>query len=100
MELPLALEDRARVDEFQRKHQTRLLALLFTDMVGSTELERDLGDLPGAALIEEHHKTVRTILSSFPEGAEISTGGRSARLMARSGWRCSSVAGPSASRQA
>ncbi|HWX19891.1 MAG TPA: YfiR/HmsC family protein [Candidatus Binatia bacterium] len=77
MYLPLAPADRAKVGEFQRKHHTRLLALLFTDVVGSTELTRDLGDVPSAELVEVHHETVRRVLRSFSEGDEISVSGDS-----------------------
>ena len=44
MALPLALEPRAKVEQFRRKHRTAMLALLFTDLVGSTKLKNDLGD--------------------------------------------------------
>ena len=54
MELPLASEHRTKVGEFQRKHHTRLLALLFTDIVGSTDLKRELGDFPAVTIIQNN----------------------------------------------
>ena len=77
MDLPLAARERVRVEAFQRKHHVRLLALVFTDIVGSTNLKRTLGDLKAVELIQAHHATVREIVFGFSEGEEISTGGDS-----------------------
>lgn len=38
---------RARVEEFQRAHRIELVTMLFTDVVGSTELKQRLGDRAG-----------------------------------------------------
>jgi class 3 adenylate cyclase len=40
------------------KLQTGLVALLFTDIVGSTALKQQLGDWVGAGVIEQHHQLV------------------------------------------
>src|SRR5580693_9157985 len=40
----IAIERRAKVEEFQRKHRAGLLTLLFTDIVDSTKLKQRLGD--------------------------------------------------------
>jgi len=40
----IAIERRAKVGEFQRKHRTGLLTLLFTDIIDSTKLKQSLGD--------------------------------------------------------
>ncbi|MBI3414742.1 MAG: protein kinase [Verrucomicrobia bacterium] len=77
MSLPLALEYRSRVEEFQHRHRVGLVTLLFTDMVGSTQLKQDLGDHSAVALIQQHHTLVREALQSFKEAAEISTAGDS-----------------------
>jgi len=77
MNLPLAAEERARVEEFRRRHRTGLVTLLFTDMVGSTRIKQALGDRDGVALIQNHHARVREILGQFKEGEEISTAGDS-----------------------
>jgi len=36
----LASDDRARVEEFRRKHRTGLMTLVFTDLVDSVALRR------------------------------------------------------------
>lgn len=77
MDFQVALEHRARVEEFQRQHRIGLLTLLFTDLVGSTKLKQDLGDRRAVALIQAHHAVVRDILKRFKEAEEISTAGDS-----------------------
>jgi class 3 adenylate cyclase len=53
----------------------RMLAtILFTDLVGSTEKARALGDAAWAALLSEHHGAVRRQLGRFG-GEEIDTAG-------------------------
>jgi class 3 adenylate cyclase/Flp pilus assembly protein TadD len=66
-----------RIQAFSRKHQTGLVTLVFTDLVGSTQLKQRLGDWLGVRRIQEHHDTVRGLLAQFPEAAEISTAGDS-----------------------
>ena len=66
-----------RIQAFGRKHQTGLVTLVFTDLVGSTQLKQRLGDWLGVRRIQEHHETVRGLLAQFPEAAEISTAGDS-----------------------
>ncbi|MBI4660960.1 MAG: protein kinase [Verrucomicrobia bacterium] len=77
MNLQMALDHRSQVEEFRRKHRTWLVTLLFTDIVGSTQIKQALGDRQGVALIQQHHALVREILRQFKEGAEISTAGDS-----------------------
>lgn len=77
MDLNLALEGRAKVEQFQQKHRIGLLTLVFTDLVGSTKLKQELGDKPAVALIQSHHALVRRLLNGFAEGEEISTSGDS-----------------------
>src|SRR5437870_339282 len=67
----------AQHDEFQRKHRTGLVTLVFTDMAESTALKQQLGDHAGAAFFEEHHTLVRQTLARFPQGREIETAGDS-----------------------
>lgn len=57
--------------------RTGLLALLFTDIVGSTQIKETLGDRDGVALIQRHNALVREVLGKFPDGQEISTAGDS-----------------------
>src|SRR2546425_12498543 len=57
--------------------RSKLVAIVFTDMVGSTQLKQDLGDRDGLALIQRHHALLRELLTKFHEGEEISTSGDS-----------------------
>ena len=59
----------------ERGEAERVLAtVLFTDIVGSTELASRLGDSGWRALLERHHATVRRELSRF-QGRELDTAG-------------------------
>jgi class 3 adenylate cyclase len=71
----IAIERRAKVEEFQRKHRTGLLTLLFTDIVDSTKLKQTLGDREAVPVIQRHHAVIREILGQFSEGEEIETAG-------------------------
>ena len=51
-----------------------LATVLFTDIVGSTELAERLGDSGWRALLERHHAAVRRELSRF-QGRELDTAG-------------------------
>src|ERR1051326_756963 len=77
MDLPLATEHRAKIAAFQRKHRTAVLTLVFTDIVGSTKLKQDLGDLKAVALIQDHHALFRELLGRFPEAEEVDNAGDS-----------------------
>ena len=54
-----------------------MLVLMFTDIVGSTPLKSQWGDLEAVEMIQRHHAEVRAILRLFKEGEEISTAGDS-----------------------
>jgi serine/threonine-protein kinase len=73
----LAIERRAKVEQFQRKHRVGLLTLVFTDIVDSTKLKRTLGDRAAMPLILGHHAEIRDVLGQFSEGEEIETAGDS-----------------------
>ncbi len=77
MKLRITDQHRTHVEEFRKKHRTALLALLFTDIVGSTKIKQQLGDNQGVALIKQHHDLVRILLREFPEGEEIDVAGDS-----------------------
>ncbi|HXJ61586.1 MAG TPA: protein kinase [Verrucomicrobiae bacterium] len=81
MDLELALKHRAQVEAFRRKHRIGLLTLVFTDIVGSTELKQRWGDLESTALIQQHHGFAREIAGGFPEGEAIGTAGDSCFLV-------------------
>ena len=68
---------RQRVADFREHHDTSVLTLVFTDMVGSTGLKAELGDVAGTALVDTQQEVVRKVLAGFPEGLEISTAGDS-----------------------
>lgn len=74
---PLTDIHRRKVEEFRSRHRTGVLTLLFTDMVGSTELKQQLGDTLGTAIIDQHQEIVRDVLKLFSDGEEISTAGDS-----------------------
>ncbi|MGH9073711.1 MAG: adenylate/guanylate cyclase domain-containing protein, partial [Acidimicrobiales bacterium] len=48
--------------------------LLFTDLVGSTDRLRQLGDAGWSALLDRHHSAVRAVLAAH-EGREVDTAG-------------------------
>jgi class 3 adenylate cyclase/pimeloyl-ACP methyl ester carboxylesterase len=54
--------------------ERRLAAILFTDIVGSTERAARMGDAQWANLLEEHHRRVREQLEWF-EGVEVDAAG-------------------------
>jgi class 3 adenylate cyclase/streptogramin lyase len=54
--------------------ERRLLAVLFTDIVGSTDLAVEMGDAPWREVITRHHRLVRQLLKRFG-GREIDTAG-------------------------
>jgi class 3 adenylate cyclase/tRNA A-37 threonylcarbamoyl transferase component Bud32 len=73
----IAIERRAKVQEFQRSHRVAVLTLVFTDIVGSTKLKQELGDREAVSAILRHHAAVREILSRFGQGEEVETAGDS-----------------------
>jgi hypothetical protein len=58
-----AIERRAKVEEFQRKHRTGLLTLLFTDIVDSAKLKQTLGD-PEAVTVQRKLRAVHPVSSA------------------------------------
>lgn len=66
-----------RLEDFQRRHRNALVVIVFTDMVGSTDLKQRLGDEAAVRLIAEHHALLREILAGERDGEEISTNGDS-----------------------
>ena len=77
MNLPLANEQRAKVEAFQRRHRTAVLTLLFTDIVGSVQLKQDLGDSKAVTLIQDHHRMLQELQGRFPEAEEVGQAGDS-----------------------
>jgi class 3 adenylate cyclase len=58
-----------------------LVTLVFTDVVDSVALVRQLGDQAGATFLQRRRQRVRETLRSFPEGEEIETAGDSFLLV-------------------
>jgi class 3 adenylate cyclase/tetratricopeptide (TPR) repeat protein len=73
----IAIERRAKVQEFQRSRRVAVLTLVFTDIVGSTKLKQALGDQEAVTAIQQHHAVIRDILNGFGQGQEIEIAGDS-----------------------
>ena len=69
-----SIDTGAPVDSETRDSESVLLTLLFTDIVGSTEMAQRLGDAEWSALLMRHHSIVRQHLAEF-RGTEIDTAG-------------------------
>jgi len=74
-------ERQGRAEDFLRRHRLGLMTVLFTDLVGSTELKRRLGDRGAVSLIQRHHGSLRELLARFGEAEEIDTAGDSLFLV-------------------
>jgi class 3 adenylate cyclase len=61
----IAIERRAKVQEFQRSHRVAVLTLVFTDIVDSTKLKQALRDREAVTAIQQHHAAIREILNRF-----------------------------------
>src|SRR6266516_8105643 len=81
MDLEMALQHRAQVEEFRRRHRTGLLTLVFTDIVGSTALKQELGDREAATLFQDYRALVRSQRAQFADSEEIETAGDSFLLV-------------------
>jgi hypothetical protein len=69
----------------QRSAEQVLVTILFTDIVGSTELMAELGDAGWTVLLQRHHATVRRELARF-HGRELDTAGDGFRSRLRRAW--------------
>lgn len=78
-ETPVPQPDRAAT--FFEKHRTRLITLVFTDLVDSTLILSQLGDQAGATFMRRRRQVIRETLSMFSEGEEIETAGDSFLLV-------------------
>lgn len=66
--------DRDNTDAMPDQGERRLATVLFTDVVGSTEIAAKLGDARWRELLRRHHEILRAQLKSFG-GREIDTAG-------------------------
>lgn len=73
----LTEQQRLRIEDFRSRYKTGVLILMFTDMVNSTAIKQELGDIAGNALIKQQQDIIREILLQFPEAEEINTAGDS-----------------------
>ena len=60
-----------RIAAFFQKHRTGLVTLVFTDLVDSTALLRQLGDQAGATFMQRRRQLIRDTLRSLSESEEI-----------------------------
>jgi WD40 repeat protein/serine/threonine protein kinase/class 3 adenylate cyclase len=81
MDVPDAVPDRVRVEEFRRRHHTGLVTLVFTDLVDSVALRRHLGDQPATTLLQTHRQIVRELLQRAGDAEEVETAGDSFLLL-------------------
>lgn len=81
MDVPDAVPNRARGQDTQRTHQTRLVALVFTDLVDSVVLRRQLGDQAATTLLQAHRQIVRELLQRATDAEEVETAGDSFLLL-------------------
>jgi WD40 repeat protein/serine/threonine protein kinase/class 3 adenylate cyclase len=66
-----------QVAAFFQKHRTGLITLVFTDLVDSTVLLRQLGDQGGATFMQRRRQLIRDALRTFAGSEEIETAGDS-----------------------
>jgi len=71
---------RKRLEEFRAAHETRVLTIFFSDLVGSTRLQSDLGNLRATEIVGRHQSVVRQLLLGF-DGREVDTQGDSFLLV-------------------
>jgi class 3 adenylate cyclase/cephalosporin-C deacetylase-like acetyl esterase len=81
MDLLDGAPERARVEEFGRRHHTGLVTVVFTDLVDSVALRRQLGDQAATTLLESHRRIVRELLKRAADAEEIETAGDSFLLL-------------------
>jgi len=62
---------------WDRGFSTRVVTMLFTDVVDSTKLKQQMGDRRGTEIIRKHHDLIRRLLAQVPGGHFISTSGDS-----------------------
>lgn len=71
----LSEQHRKRVDEFRSKNRSEVLSLVFVDMVDSTAMKGELGEVPGEAITEQFYSITRGTLRQFSGAEEINTWG-------------------------
>jgi class 3 adenylate cyclase/tetratricopeptide (TPR) repeat protein/predicted Ser/Thr protein kinase len=72
----LSEDAREQLERFRRSHETLVLTIFFGDLVGSTRLQTEHGNLRAAELVQQHYALMREVLAAF-DGQEIRTAGDS-----------------------
>ena len=67
---------RREIDDFRLSHETKVLTIFFSDLVGSTQLQVEQGNTLAARLVQRHYAIMRATLAQY-DGREISTAGDS-----------------------
>ena len=81
--IPITSDARSAVERFRVEHDRELLTILFTDLVDSTKLQPELGNVETARLTELHRKIVLDELAKY-DAREIEWAGVCV-------WRCSTA---------
>jgi class 3 adenylate cyclase/tRNA A-37 threonylcarbamoyl transferase component Bud32/tetratricopeptide (TPR) repeat protein len=81
MDADSASQQAIELGEFRRRHLTRLCAFVFTDLVDSVALRRQLGDQASTTLLQSHRQLVRNLLQRVADAEEIETVGDSFLLL-------------------
>ncbi len=63
--VPITPDARSAAEKFGAEHDRELLTILFTDLVDSTKLQSDLGNVEAARLTELHREIVREELAKY-----------------------------------
>src|SRR3954468_12885684 len=66
-----ALQDRERLEDFQRQHRVKLITCLLAETVMSVECLEGLGLEEHEALLERHQAVVGEVLEEFPDAEAI-----------------------------
>ena len=66
----------AQMESFRSAHDTKVLTILLSDLVGSTRQQSELGNVRSAELVQRHRAVFRDVLAGF-EGQEVETAGDS-----------------------
>jgi serine/threonine protein kinase len=70
------LEHRQKIDRLIESKYKRLIAILFSDIVGSTRYFEQRGDIEGRAMVSRHHRQMFPVIKKY-KGAVIKTMGDS-----------------------
>src|SRR2546427_3347860 len=74
-EVALDENDVQRAEAFRLRKTTAVLAVLFTDIVRSTELLDEIGEVAYERIREEHHAAVRDLIEADDTGAIVKSTG-------------------------